>query len=89
MTVDSILYLARHTLETALLLSAPILLACMVSGILVSLFQTVTSLRDMTLTMAPKLIAAGLTLLLCGNWMMQLLMKFTSEIFSQIQSYGH
>jgi len=89
MTVDSVLYLARHTLETALLLSAPILLACMVSGILVSLFQTVTSLRDMTLTMAPKLIAAGLTLLLCGNWMMQLLIKFTSEIFSRIQSYGH
>jgi flagellar biosynthetic protein FliQ len=89
MTADSILYLARHTLETALLLSAPILLACMVSGIIVSLFQTVTSLRDMTLTMAPKLIAAGLTSLLCGNWMIQILVKFTAEIFSQIQSYGH
>jgi flagellar biosynthetic protein FliQ len=88
MTIDTILYLARHTMETAMLVSAPILLACMISGILISLFQTVTSLRDMTLTMAPKLVAAGFATLLFGNWMMQLLIRFTTEIFNQIQTYG-
>ncbi|HML72996.1 MAG: flagellar biosynthesis protein FliQ [Anaerohalosphaeraceae bacterium] len=88
MTIDSILYLSRHTMETALLISAPILLACMISGIIISLFQTVTSIRDMTLTMAPKLIAAGITALLFGNWMLQVLMRFTTEIFNQIQTYG-
>jgi flagellar biosynthetic protein FliQ len=75
-------------METALLISAPILLACMISGIIISLFQTVTSIRDMTLTMAPKLIAAGITALLFGNWMLQVLMRFTTEIFNQIQTYG-
>lgn len=88
MTIDSILYLARHTMETALLISAPILLACMLSGILISIFQAVTSIRDMTLTMAPKLIAAGVAALLFGNWMLQILIGFTTEIFNQIQTYG-
>jgi flagellar biosynthetic protein FliQ len=75
-------------METALLISAPILLACMLSGILISIFQAVTSIRDMTLTMAPKLIAAGVAALLFGNWMLQILIGFTTEIFNQIQTYG-
>lgn len=88
MNSDYVIYLGRHTMETALLISAPILLVCMISGIVVSLFQTVTQIRDMTLTMAPKIIGAGLTALLFGNWMLQILIRFTTEIFSQIQTYG-
>lgn len=83
-----ILYLGRHTLETALLVSAPILLACLITGIAVSMIQTITSLKDMTMTIVPKLMAVGATALLFGNWMLQILMKFTLEIFTQIQSYG-
>ena len=88
MDSDFVIYLGRHTMETALLISAPILLVCMISGIIVSLFQTVTQIRDMTLTMAPKIIGAGITALLFGNWMLQILIRFTTEIFSQIQAYG-
>ena len=89
MDADYILYLGRHTLETAVLIAAPILLVCMLSGLLVSLFQTVTSIRDMTLTMVPKLMAVGITAIIFGNWMIQVLISFTREIFNQIQSYGH
>lgn len=89
MDMDTVIYLARHTMETALLLSLPILLACTVAGILISLFQTVTSIRDMTLSMAPKLIICGVVALLFGNWMLQILIKFTTDIFSRIQSYGY
>ena len=89
MNTDYILYLGRHTLETALLVSAPILIVCVVVGVIVSLFQAVTSLRDMTLSMVPKIIAVGVTLLLFSNWMLQLLISFSLEIFNQIQSYGH
>ena len=81
-----VLYLGKHTLETALLVSAPILLVCMGVGIAISLFQAVTSLKDMTLTMVPKLIAVGATSLLFGNWMLQVIMKFTIEIFAQIEN---
>jgi flagellar biosynthetic protein FliQ len=88
MDIDYILYLARHTMETALMVAAPLLLVCMFTGIIVSLFQAVTSLRDMTLTMVPKLLAISITALIFGNWMMQVIMKFTIEIFQQVQNYG-
>lgn len=88
MDVSYVLYLSRHTLETALLVASPILLVSMISGLSISLFQAVTSLKDMTMTLVPKLLAIGITALIFGNWMMQVIMKFTQEIFQQIQSYG-
>ena len=83
-----VLYLGRHTLETAFLVAAPILIVCIVVGLLVSLFQAVTSLKDMTLSMVPKLFAVGITTVIFGGWMLQVLLKFTNEIFSYIQNYG-
>ena len=83
------LYLGKHTLETALLLSAPILLACMVVGIVVTLLQAVTSIRDMTLTIVPKLLAVGIMVLLFGGWILQVTLRFTTEIFAHMQHIGH
>ncbi|MHC4720752.1 MAG: flagellar biosynthetic protein FliQ [Planctomycetota bacterium] len=74
------LYLGRHTLETALLLAAPILLTCMVVGVTVTLFQAVTSIRDMSLTIVPKLMAVGVVMLLFGGWMLQVILRFSNEI---------
>ena len=88
MDISYVLYLSRHTLETALLIASPILLVAMLSGLSISLLQAVTSLKDMTMTLVPKLVAIGITALFFGNWMMQVLIKFTLEIFTQIQSYG-
>jgi flagellar biosynthesis protein FliQ len=82
------LYLGRHTLETALLLSAPILLTCIIVGVVVTLFQAVTSIRDMTLTIVPKLLAVGVVTLLFGGWMLQITLRFTNEIFAYIQNVG-
>ncbi len=81
-----VLYLGRHTLETALLLSTPILMTCMIVGILITILQAVTSIRDMTLTIVPKLLAVGVVMLLFGNWMLQVTLRFTTEIFTQIQN---
>lgn len=83
------LYLGRHTLETALLLAAPILLTCMIVGVTVTLFQAVTSIRDMTLTIVPKLLAAGAVLLLFSGWMLEVILRFVNEIFGYIQNIGH
>jgi flagellar biosynthetic protein FliQ len=83
------LYLGRHTLETALLLAAPILLTCMIVGVTVTLLQAVTSIRDMTLTMVPKLLAVGMVMLLLGGWMLQVALRFANEIFAHIQNVGH
>ncbi|MHC4545510.1 MAG: flagellar biosynthesis protein FliQ [Planctomycetota bacterium] len=84
-----VLYLGRHTLETALLLAAPILITCIVVGVVVTLLQAVTSIRDMTLTIVPKLVAVGFVTLFCGGWMLQLILKFATEVFSHIQNVGH
>ena len=84
-----VLYLGRHTLETALLLAAPILLTCMVVGVVVTLLQAVTSIRDMTLTIVPKLLAVGFVVLFCSSWSLQVILRFANEIFSHIQNIGH
>jgi len=83
-----VLYLGRHTLETALLLAAPILLTCMVVGVVVTLLQAVTSIRDMTLTIVPKLLSVGVVILIFGSWMLGIILKFTNEIFGHIQNIG-
>lgn len=83
------LYLGRQTLETALVLSMPVLLTCMVVGIVITLLQAVTSIRDMTLTVVPKLLAVGVVILLFGSWMLQVMLRFTTEIFAHIQNIGY
>ena len=83
------LYLGRHTLETALLVATPILLTCVVVGVLVTLLQAVTSIRDMSLTVVPKLIAVGFVTLLSGGWALSVLLKFVNQIFAHIQNIGH
>jgi flagellar biosynthesis protein FliQ len=88
MDMSFTLYLGRHTLETALLLSAPILAACIIVGVAVTLFQTVTSIRDSTLSIVPKLVAVGAVTLLFGGWMLEVTLRFTNEIFSYIQNVG-
>jgi len=83
------LYLGRDTLETALTLAGPILLTCMAVGVTMTLFQAVTSIRDMSLTIVPKLLAVGAVMLIFSGWMLQVILRFTSEIFGHIQSIGH
>jgi flagellar biosynthetic protein FliQ len=83
------LYIGRHTLETALIVSTPILLTCMVVGIVITLVQAVTSIRDMTLAFVPKLLAVGAVTLLFGSWMLQVTLRFTTEIFAHIQNIGY
>ncbi len=84
-----VLYLGRHTLETALLLSAPILITCLVVGIIITLLQAVTSIRDMTLTIVPKLLAVFVVAMAFGSWMLQIALRFTTEIFTQIENIRH
>lgn len=89
MNSSFVVYLGRYTLETALLLSTPILLTCLIVGIVVTLLQAVTSIRDMTLTIVPKLVAICAVTLICSNWMLQILLSFANEIFGHIQNIGH
>ncbi len=82
------LYLGREALETTLMLSAPVLITCMVVGIVITLLQAVTSIRDMTLTTVPKLLAVGVVLLIFGQWGLRVMVTFFHEIFAYIQNAG-
>jgi len=60
----------------------------MIVGVVVTLLQAVTSIRDMTLTIVPKLIAVGVVMLVTGGWSLGIVLKFTTEIFGHIQNIG-
>ncbi len=89
MNSSFVLYLGRHALETILLVSAPVLITCLVTGIGITLIQAVTSIRDMTLTVVPKLLGVGIVILIFGNWMLQTLVRFFAEMFAHMQNIGH
>ncbi len=79
-----ILFLGRRTLETALLMSAPVLLVAVLIGFGTAMLQAVTSIRDMTMTMVLKIVGVGLALLVFGAWMVQVCVSFTIEMFNHM-----
>jgi flagellar biosynthetic protein FliQ len=87
MTAEMAVELARRTLETAFLLSAPILLVATVIGLLISLLQVMTSVQDMTLSTVPRLFAVGLATFLLLPWTLREMMRFTLEILTDLHRY--
>jgi flagellar biosynthetic protein FliQ len=84
MTPETIITLGQRTLETTTFVSAPLLLASLVVGMLIALFQAATQLNEMTLSFVPKLIVIVVVLLLAGPWMLELLMNFTVQLIKDI-----
>ena len=84
MTAEMIIGLARNAMETTLLVSAPLLLAGLAVGLIVSIFQAVTQIQEMTLTFIPKIVAVFLALLIFFPWMLEIMTSFTSNIFNSI-----
>ena len=78
---EFILWLAKGAVETTLMVSLPVLLLSLVVGIIISIFQAVTQIQEMTITFVPKITVTFIGLLLFGTWMMQKLTGFTEEIF--------
>jgi flagellar biosynthetic protein FliQ len=87
MTAEMAVELARKTLETAFLLSAPILLVATVIGLLISLLQVMTSVQDMTLSTVPRLFAVGLATFLLLPWTLREMMTFTLQILTDLHRY--
>lgn len=76
--------LGRQALEVALLVSAPVLIAALVTGLLVSIFQAATQINEMTLSFIPKLLVMFAALLLSGPWMLTLLTDFMRRLLVNI-----
>jgi flagellar biosynthetic protein FliQ len=84
MTPETIITLGQRAMELAILVSAPLLLAALVVGVLVSLFQAATQINEMTLSFVPKLLVLVAVLLLAGPWMLELLVDFTRNLLKDI-----
>lgn len=87
MSVDFIADLANRALLVTLLVSAPILGLGLVVGVLVSIFQAVTQIQEMTLSFIPKIIAIFVAVLIFGKWMMLILLNFTSDLWINMPDY--
>jgi flagellar biosynthetic protein FliQ len=81
MPLALVLDLARDALTLALLMAGPLLAVALIVGLLVSLIQAVTSIQEQTLSFVPKLFAVGITFLILLSWMLQSMMKFTTDLF--------
>ncbi len=87
MTPEFVATIGKHTIEVALIVSAPILISGMVVGLIVSILQAVTQIQEMTLTFVPKIIAVFIALIIFAPWMMEAMVRFTAEILNNLPVY--
>jgi flagellar biosynthetic protein FliQ len=78
--------LARNAIMLALLISGPMLIVALLVGLTVSVLQAVTQIQEQTLAFVPKLIAVSAVFLLALPWVLQLMMKYTTELFRSLPS---
>jgi flagellar biosynthesis protein FliQ len=86
MSDADVMHIAAQALWTATKLAAPLLIVSLAIGTLISLFQAVTQVQEMTLTFVPKLAGIALVLVLGGSWMLAQLTDFTRQLFESIPS---
>jgi len=84
MTPDTVISLAQRALEVTLLISAPPLLAALLTGLVVSIFQAATQINEMTLSFIPKLVAIFVVLVAFGPWMLSILLDYVNNLFTGI-----
>jgi len=84
MSQEFVLSLARESVLTTLLIAAPLLLASLVVGLGVSVFQATTQIQEPTLTFVPKIVAILLGMLVFGSWMLNTLLQFTGQIMVRL-----
>lgn len=84
MTPELVVTIGQKAIETTLLLGGPILLAALITGLLVSVFQAATQINEMTLSFIPKLIVIFITMIIIGPWMITLMVDYTQRLFASI-----
>ncbi len=84
MDQNTVVDLASQAMTVALKIGGPMLLAGLVIGLIVSIFQAVTSIQEATLTFIPKIIGLGLIIVILGPWMLQQIVSYTADLFNSI-----
>ena len=89
MTIDAVSEMTNNALYVIIKVSLPVLLVSLVVGLVISIFQTVTSIQEQTLTFVPKIVAIFLCLVVIGHWMMNTMVEYTVQLWSSFSQYVH
>ncbi|MBQ1897289.1 MAG: flagellar biosynthesis protein FliQ [Lachnospiraceae bacterium] len=89
MTPEAASEMIRGALYMIIKCALPVLLVSMAIGLVISIFQTVTSIQEQTLTFVPKVLGIFLTLMILGNWIMNNIVGFTTDLWSNFVYYVH
>jgi len=87
MTEGQVLDIVRESIYTLIITSAPLLLVSLAIGLIVSIFQTVTSIQEQTLTFIPKIVGVFSALILFGPWMLTMLTEYITSLWSNFSIY--
>ncbi|MCI5872198.1 MAG: flagellar biosynthesis protein FliQ [Clostridiales bacterium] len=87
MTEGQVLDIAREALYTIIVCAAPLLLISLVVGLIISIFQTVTSIQEQTLTFVPKIICVFIGIMIFGSWIINNLTEFINRLWSDFSIY--
>ena len=87
MVIDDITAIAQTAIYTIIKCAAPLLLVSLCVGLIISIFQTVTSIQEQTLTFVPKILSIFLTLILLGHWIMNNMVEYMVNLWSDFGAY--
>ncbi|MEC5396580.1 flagellar biosynthesis protein FliQ [Uliginosibacterium sp. H1] len=86
MTPTTVVALGREALEITLMVAAPLFLAALATGLIISILQAATQINEMTLSFVPKLVIMFITMILAGPWMLTILTDYIQRLFESIPS---
>ncbi len=84
MNPDTVIDIGRDALTITVLLSAPLLMAALLTGLVVGLFQAATQINEQTLSFIPKLLAMVIVLVATGPWLLQVILDYTSNLITDV-----
>lgn len=88
MSTAVVIDIAREALWLIIKCAAPMLLVSLVVGLTISIFQTVTSIQEQTLTFVPKVLSIFITIILCGGWIMDNILAFMTRLFENFSTFA-
>ena len=87
MTVEAVLDVAIETIWTIIITSAPLLIVSLIVGLVISIFQAVTSIQGHTLTFVPKILAIFICILIFGPFILNTIVDFMTELWNSFGDY--
>lgn len=87
MSVGDVMDVAAQAIWLIIKCSAPLLISSLIVGLIISIFQTVTSIQEQTLTFVPKILTIFLVLIITGDWIITNILTFIQDIFSRFSDF--